>query len=336
MTRTAPMFLLLLLAACHSVTEFEEEAASRLYLVRTSDFQVQTSMEGFTGGRTLVPTGAGNMIVIGADGVLHRLNMNSLQVDTSYAIGGGSGSGYFDAATADNGNLYVIGPGSSIIEVDLSDNVLEDNFTVTTTPGAISASTKLGRLYVLDDGIGDLYEVRTSDNTVINSSGISDPADVMIDRINGRFLVVACDDEYGSLYGMDLDLGFSFWKMPLDAEAPCGSILSFGPDSCFAVACPEWSGSGKVVIVQGYRDPHKVEQAVAGHPLDMCYNSNPGNAGYLFVLSRSDDSRTLVTVLEFPQSYLGPEMAGQFQMDGYPRDIACPGNGEYLVVLTSE
>ena len=75
---------------------------------------------------------------------------------------------------------------------------------------------------------------------------------------------------------------------------------------------------------------------VEGHPTDMCFNGNSGYAGYLSVMSKTNSGNTVITVFEFPFSYMEPEVASVINIDGFPRDIISPSFGDYLIVLTSD
>ena len=332
--------LMMAILGCHEVTEYQSNDQSRITFINTSDFQVERTMGGLTQGRTLVPIGLNGLILLSADGTLSRINSEEMTVDTSYSIGGSSGTGYCDAAIADNGNLYVMGPGSQMIEVDLSSNSVEDQFTPGSKPGAICASSTQGRLYFIDaveDYIGEIWT--STNHTGFTSNTIYPLADIMIQQTGGRHIIAVCSDDRGSIYGIWLDLSETARLLQnVNAGSPCSSVIPINQDSVYVVSCPEWtSDNGYVFFVQGYVIPQNCATIyVEGHPTDMCFNRNTGYAGNLYVMSKTNSENTVITVFEFPFSYMEPEVASVINIDGFPRDIISPSFGDYLIVLTSD
>ena len=333
------LFLLMLTLGCHEVMEYGSNDQSRITFIRSSDFQMERYMDGLSQGRALLSGGSNEIILLSADGTLSRINSEEMIVDTSYTIGGSSGAGYGDAAIATNGNLYVLGPGSQIIEVNLAANSVEDQFSPGSKPGSICASTTMGRLYFIDSVEDYIGEIWTSNNhTNFTSNTLFPLADVMIEPFGGRHIVAVCSDDAGSIYGIWLDLSETARLLSVSAGSPCSSVIPMNADSVYMICCPEWTSSnGYVYFVQGYVVPditHKVY--VQGHPIDMCFNANSGYLGYLYVMSKTDSGNTVITVIGFPFSHMLPEVVSVINIDGYPRDIIAPSFGEYLIVLTSD
>ena len=334
-------FLFLLMAAlgCHEVMEYQSNDQSRITFIRSSDFQVERYMDGLSQGRALLSGGSNEIILLSADGTLSRINSEEMIVDTSYTIGGSSGAGYGDGAIATNGNLYVLGPGSQVIEVNLSTNSVEDQFTPGSKPGSICASSTMGRLYFTDSSEDYIGEIWTSNNhTSFTSNTLFPLADIMIQKTGGRHIVAVCSNDAGSIYGIWLDLSETATLLPVEAGSPCSSVIPMNQDSVYIVSCPVWSGdNGFVCFIQGYIVPDvPLKIDVEGHPIDMCFNANSGYLGYLYVMSKTDSGNTVITVFEFPFSHMEPEVAAVISIDGFPRDIIAPSFGEYLIVLTSD
>jgi len=204
---------------------------------------------------------------------------------------------------------------------------------------AICASSTLDRLYFIDaleDFIGEIWT--SSNNTGFTSSTFYPLADIMVEPTGGRHIIAVCSNDAGSIYGIWLNLSETANLLPIQAGSPCSAVLPMTSDSVYAISCPRWTDdNGYLRFVQGYVDSivtssHEVE----GHPIDMSFNSNAGLSGNLFVLSRTDSGNTVITVFEFPFSHIEPEVAAVIDIDGFPRDIAAPSNGEYLIVLTSD
>ena len=335
-------FLILLIAAlgCHEVMEYQSNDESRITFIRSSDFQVERTMGGFTQGRTLVPDGLNKLVLLSADGTLSRINSEEMVVDTSYSIGGSSGTGYSDASIANNGNLYVLGPGSQIIEVNLSTNSVEDQFTPGSKPGAICVSSTLGRLYFIDTVDDYIGEIWTSNNHTGFTSIVNYPlADIMIHGTGGRHIVAVCSDDRGSIYGIWLNLSETArFLTTVNAGSPCSCVIPMNQDSIYMVSCPEWtSDNGYVCFVQGYVEYQSdIKMNVEGHPMDMCFNRSSGYAGNLYVMSKTNSGNTVITVFGFTISHMEPQVVSVINIDGFPRDIVAPSFGDYLIVLTSD
>jgi hypothetical protein len=331
-------FLLLLFPGCHEVTEYQDNDQARLTFIRTSDFQIDRTMEGLPQGRTLVSV-QDELVLLSSSGKLYRLDSEEMRVDTSYTIGGSSGTGYGDAAFANNGHLYVLGPGSQVIEVNLSNDTVEDQFSPGSSIGAVCASSVEDRLYFIDTVEEYIGEIYTSNNhTGFTSNTYVPLADIMMEQTGTRKIVAVGSDAGGSIFGVWLDISDAARLLTVSAGAPCSKVEPLNQDSVYVICCPEWNSSrGFIHFVQGYVEPtFDMKIFVEGHPIDVCFNRNAGYSGYLSVLSRTDSGNTIVTVFEFPYSYTDPEMLAVISMDGFPRDIISPMDGRELIVLTSD
>lgn len=333
------LILLMTFLGCHEVMEYQSNDQSRITFIRSSDFEVDRYMEGLSQGRTLLSCGSNILILLSADGTLHRINSEEMSIDTSYVIGGSSGTGYNDAVIALDGNLYALGPGSLIIEVDLSSNSVIDQFTPGGRPDAICASTIENKLYYIDIMENCITEIFATSNTTGFTSDTFYPlADIMIEKTGGRHIVAVCSNDQGTIYGIWFDISETARILNHSTGSPCSCVIPMPGDSIYMVSCPRWTRSnGYVCFIQGYVEFQElVKRNVEGHPIDMCYNSSSGYAGNLYVMSRTDSGNTIITVFEFPFSHMEPEVASVIYIDGFPRDIIAPSFGEYLMVLTSD
>jgi DNA-binding beta-propeller fold protein YncE len=328
-------------SGCHQVTEYQVSDQSHITFIRTSDFQVDKTFEGIQRGRSLVSVGVDELIVLSADGVLYRLDTEEMAIDNSYSIGGSSGTGYHDAVIANNGHLYVLGPGSQVIEVNLSTNTVEDQFTPGAQPIALAASPNTDRVYFVDAAEDYIGEIKTANNSTGFTSHTYCPlADVMVEPGEGRHIVAVGSDDFGILFGIWLDLSTSARRfLDFSAGSPGSSVSPMiVEDSIWVISCPEWgSENGFVRLVQGYViHDNRIKVDVDGHPLEVCFNRNSGFAGNLSVLSKTGSGSTMVSIFGFFMSYMIPELKASIQIDGYPRDIISPSFGDYIVVLTSD
>lgn len=329
----------LLLTGCHQVTEYQGADSASIIFVRTDDLQVETEIGDLAGGRSLIARGSNEVLMISSDGVLHRISMETFSVDTSYSIGGSSGTGYGDGVIASNGSLYVLGPGSQVIEVDLGSDTVEDNFTPGSKPGAIAANPTEGRLYFVDTEEDYIGEILTSTNNRGFTSNLAyPPADVMVEPTGGRHIIAGCSDNNGTLYSIWLDVSTSARICTVSAQSPISELVPMTSDSVYAVCCPRWSSSsGRVRMITGYREPILLTTiSVAGHPLSMCFNENSGADGLLSVLGRTDAGSSVLSVLALDPFHADLQLLGELEFDGVPIDVVSPGAGSYIVLLVSE
>jgi hypothetical protein len=329
----------ILAAGCHQVTEFQSSDSSSLVFISTGDLQVTHVIGGIEGGRTLVPNGSGEVLAITSQGILYRIDIETVEVDTSYSIGGSSGTGYGDAVIASNGNLYVLGPGSQVIEVNLGSNTVEDNFAPGSSPVALAASPTLDRVYFIDQAENSIGEILTLNNhTGFTSNAYYPLADLIVEPTGGEFIMSVCSDGQGRMYSIWLDYSTYIRQVPLLLKDPCSAIIPMTSDSIFAVCCPRWSDqSGTVHMIKGYAVPYEIWSVSAtGHPIAMCFNGNSGTDGFLSVLGRTDSGSTALSVFSLDPYHVDLRLEGEIALGGIPRDVVSPGPGDYIVVLTSQ
>ncbi len=342
MVRMAAGFVIwgLLAAGCHQVTEFESIGNSRITMISTLDLQVEAVMDLQCQGRTIVCPGPGELVVISSDGVLHRVNTNTMSVDTSYSIGGSSGTGYDDAILDIHGDLYVLGPGSQVIEVDLGTNTVEDNFTPGQQPVALSPSPTEDKIYFTDASDCSIGEIWTYANVNGFCSPMAhQPSDLSVDPEGGRHIVSVTSTDEGYIYGIWLDLSTTARRfVNTSSGSPSNRVVCFGVDSVYAISCPQWSSDrGYVELVQGFMVPQTSGKCyLPGHPVDMCFTPGALSEGVLFVMNRTGSGGTVVSVLEFSEGYLQPRVMAELDLDGFPRDIEVSFTGDCFVVLTSD
>ena len=329
---------------CHQVTEYQFSDMSRITFIRTDDFQIEKTFYGIENGRILVPYGYDKLIVISSQGRLYMLDIQEISIDTSYSIGASSGIGYQDAVTASNGHIYVLGPGSQVIEVNPATGTVEDQFTPGSSPNALAASPTDPHLYFTDAGEDYIGRIWIESNHTGFTSPTSFPlADVLVSP-DGQHIVAACSNDEGYVYGIWLSLSTAArlimlrHLVPLEVGSPASCMIPLHKDSVYVIGCPVWSGpNGYLKFVKGYMIHVSTSRTdVQGHPVAMCFDEISGHDGILAVLSRTDSGGSTVTILEFPQDIMEPEIAAVMSFDGLPRCIvSIPGKG-YIAVLTSE
>lgn len=337
------VILTVAVSGCHEVTEFQSGELSGITLVRTSDLQVVSTVDGIEGGRSIISVSPNELVVFSSGGLLYRIDTAEMRIDTSYTVGGSSGMGYGEAVQAVNGHLYVLGPGSQVLEIDLEADAAVDMFQPGPSPSALAASPTEPRLYFVDSSENFIGEIYTVSNVVGFTSSAGFPlADIIVEPLGGRHIIAPCSNSEGYIYGVWLDLSPAARLLggthnTLQTGSSAGMALPLPCDSVYAVCSPEWNSAGGVLhMIQGYVVfSQPTHTPVQGHPLDMCFTESTGLSGNLFVLSRTDEGGAVISMYEFPSGYMHPELAATLSLDGMPIGMVHHADEEYVAVLTS-
>ena len=107
--------LILFSAACYSPVEYDVVDQSRVVKLRVSDNTILGTISDVSDGRSLCSIGNNEFLVASGNGTLYRFDSPAMELDTSFVIGFGSGSGYGSMITPKSGSMYVIGTAGKII-----------------------------------------------------------------------------------------------------------------------------------------------------------------------------------------------------------------------------
>ncbi|HOI36841.1 MAG TPA: hypothetical protein PLF11_05620 [Bacillota bacterium] len=317
-------------AGCHDPVEYDVSAHSGVVKIRVSDNTIVGSLGGIEDGRSLCSLGNTQFLVASGSGLLYRFDSEQMLLDTSYAIGYGSGSGYGDMVMPKPGSVYVIGSAGKILEVSLSSNSVVDRFDAGPLPGALCASSTNRRFYVADGSDRRIREVDPVGNVVLRQSQPLDeiPVAITTESFLDEYLLACCSDGAGSVGRVTLS---TMATGPISLGSPCSAITSFPAESTWAVTHPEWfAENGAVSICRSFLlVPDVTAVQVAGHPTDIC--SVPGTV-FFYVLSYLGDGTSRVTAID----YVNATIVGEVDIPGFPWDITSHANGEYVLALTSD
>jgi hypothetical protein len=319
----------LLVAGCHDPVEYDISAQSGVVKIRVSDNTVAGSVGGIEDGRSLCSLGNTEFLVASGSGILYRFDSEQMLLDTSYAIGFGSGSGYGDMVIPKPGSVYVIGAAGKIIEVSLQSNSVVDQFDAGPLPNALCASSTDQRFYVADGSDRKIREVDSEGNVVLRQSQPLDeiPVAITTESFLDEYLLACCSDDDGNIGRVTLStLGIG----PIYLGSPCSAITSFPAESTWAVTHPEWyAENGTVSICSSFLMPEVTTVQISGHPTDIC--SVPGTVLF-YVLSYLGDGTSRVTAI----NYVTGDVVGEVDVPGFPWDITSHANGEFVLALTSD
>ena len=325
--------LLLLIAGCHGLTEYEGTLHAGVVFVRADDLTIDRVMEGFGDCRALLPLDESTLYVMGYQGTLFRVDTDSMRVDTMLAIWSGPALGPVAMISPyPNEDIYIIGSGDGVTEVSVEENSIEDIFHPGPSPACFVCShrTVEPSFYVGDSQDGLLREVDATYNAVIRwaDTGYS-PYALGLD-VTGEFLMVS-DFREGVLRVMNVGLD------PIHAgqtAAPGGVIDIEAPAGCegLYMAEPCWESSSGNLLYATMSVPGGLSVSgtgMPGHPVGL---SSSTDGAFLYVLSNTGSGTGLLTVMDVQTG----AVAGTLVLDGYPWDVAAHGDGEYVLVLVAD
>ncbi len=322
-------FFLLLSIACYSPVEYEIIDRSRIVKLRVSDNSIVASSGSVTDGRSLCSIGNNEFMVASGNGTLYRFNSEEMQLDTSFVIGFGSGSGYGSMITPKSGSIYVIGAAGKIIEISLQSNSVIDEFEAGPMPNGLCASPTTQRFYVSDGSDQKIREIDPVSNTVLRTSTALDnvPVSIIIESFQNKYLLAASSSEEGIVERITLG---TFHVNPVDIGKPSSDITAAPAESIWAVVHPEWfQENGSVSICGNFSNPEIYKISVDGHPTNIC--SVPGSTLF-YALSYLGDGLSRITAI----NYFTKEIEAEIDIPGFPWDITSHANGEYILTLTSD
>ncbi len=323
------IYLLIAGTSCHQPVEYDSSAASGVVKLRLSDYTVAGNVSGIEDGRALCSLGNSEFLVTSGTGILYRFDSPSMTLDSSYAIGFGSGSGYGEIIYPKPGSVYIIGAAGKLIEVDLQTNSVAAEFEAGPLPTALCASTSSQRFFVADGSDCRIREVDTGSNTVLRSTEPlkETPVSLAAESYLEEYLLACCADEDGTVGRISLS---TFYTSHLNLGSAGSDLSAFPAESIWAVVHPDWYASdGSISLCSNYFLPTVTEVTIAGHPTDVC--SVPGTTLF-YVLSYLGDGMSRVSSV----NYLTGDRQEVLDIPGFPWDITSHANGEYLLILTSD
>jgi hypothetical protein len=316
-------------AGCHHPVEYETTAESGVVKIRVADNTIAGSVGGIEDGRSLCSLGNTEFLVTSGSGILYRFDSGQMLLDTSFAVGAGSGAGYGDMVRPKPGSVYLIGAAGKILEVSLQSNSVVDQFDAGPLPNALCASATDQRFYVADGSDRRVRELDSGSNTVLRASEPLDaiPVSITAESFQDEFLLTSCSDDAGTVGRISLS---TFYAGPIEIGSPCTGITAFPAESIWAVAHPAWETvNGSVSICSNFFLPQISEVSVAGHPTDIC--SVPGSTLF-YVLSYLGNGMSRITAV----NYFTKETVAEIDVPGFPWAITSHANGEFVLVLTSD
>lgn len=325
------LFCVCLLApACYNPSEFSSVADSGVIKLRVSDNSVVGVLEGIPDGRAICSVGSTEFLVATGTGEVYRVNSVEMTVDTSFAVGYAGGAGYRSMIHPNAGSIYLTGATGNLLEIDLEENSVADEFEAGAMPSLLCANPSSQETFFLADGSDcRIREISTATNTVLRTTQAMSgcPSALAAETFLGEYLLAAFQNDAGSVVMVSLA---TFHYSTVSLGYPCMDLATFPAESIWAVTHPEWeAGNGLVSVCRNFFPPEIDRFEVDGHPMKIC--SVPGTTMFYVLSYLGGGESRLVSV-----NYLTGDVESLVDVQGFPWDIIAHANGEFILALTSE
>jgi hypothetical protein len=316
--------------SCYSPTEHDTVSQCGVVKLRVSDNTIMGSVDGIPDGRALCSIGNTQFLVASGTGEIFSISSQNMTIDTSFAVGYAGGAGYRSMINPKPGSIYVTGSSGKVLEISLANFSVLDEFEAGSMPNVLSPSTSSTEtFYVADGSDGRIRELNMTSNSVVRQTEALNfnPVALAPESCLNDYLLAACADGEGSVFRVSLA---TFHPDAVQLGFPCSDITAFPAESIWAVTHPQWqSETGYLSICSSYSPPDVQLVSLAGNPMRVC--SVPGTTLF-YVLSYLGDGQSRV----FAVNFLTGEVEAEIDVAGFPWDITSHGNGEFVLVLTSE
>jgi len=316
--------------SCYSPAEHDTVSRCGVVKLRVSDNTIAGSIDGIPDGRALCSIGNTQFLVASGTGEIFSVSSSDMRIDTSFAVGYAGGAGYRSMINPKPGSVYVTGASGKVLEISLGNFSVLDEFEAGSMPNVLSPSTSSTEtFYVADGSDGRIRELNMTSNTVLRQTEVQDfnPVAMAPESYLNDYLLAACADGEGSVFRVSLA---TFHTDAVQLGFPCSDITAFPAESIWAVTHPRWQlDTGYLSLCSSYSPPEVNRITLAGNPMRVC--SVPGTTLF-YVLSYLGEGESRVSAVNF----LTGEVEAEIDVTGFPWDITSHGNGEFVLVLTSE
>ena len=320
-------FAALLLTACSNFAEYSGTPSAGLLILDPDNLEIVAALDGIEGGRALCAGLDLEFFVSSTSGELHVYNAGTAEHDTSFVIGAGSSAGYGSMAYIPMTNsVYIIGALGTILEVDMDEYAVTDDFTAGSSPAFITPSRSFDHVYVTDPLNNKVHAVRTINNTVQKTWLLAHTPTVMLDNTRGSdTLLISTNDPSGIAYVQPGDFSSPGRKVTLP---PASDIARSEFLDLMFTAHPRYGyPSGAVSVIDSLFPAFSVSDTITvpGNPALLATNND---GLHLFILATGDSDGCTLYSYHLTQSAL----VNSVELPGTPVDMILAGNR--LVILT--
>ncbi|MCK5133720.1 MAG: hypothetical protein KAR40_16400 [Candidatus Sabulitectum sp.] len=164
--------LLLTLISCTDITEHEMAFKAGLHIISSEDFSTIKTITDMVGARCLLIY-PGNVFVASTEGTILRYDSESLELLEEYPVAAPSPAGFSDMVFSSlEGTAYLIGSLGIILEINLPDCTVLDEFSVCQSPMKLALGPGSEYLFVADGPSNKIYQVLIGNNKPYDSVSI--------------------------------------------------------------------------------------------------------------------------------------------------------------------
>lgn len=315
-----------LLTACSNFTEYSGTPSAGLLILDPDNLEILGSLDGIEGGRVLCAGLDHEFFVSSTSGELHVYNAQTLTRDTTMVIGPGSSAGYGSMAYIPMTNsVYVIGALGTILEVDIDDCAVSDEFTAGSSPAFMTPSRGFDFVYVTDPLLNKVHAVRTTSNTIHKSWLFTSTPTVMCASTMGNdTLLISTNDPRGVAFIQPADFSSPARKVDL---APASDIARSDFLNLLFTAHPRYGYPTGTVSIIDSLFPFSVRNTVT-IPGNPSFVTTHNDGLHLLILSTGESGGCTLYSYHLAQS----AFVNNVDLPGTPVDMIMAGNR--LVILT--
>lgn len=316
-----------LLTACSNFTEYSGTPSAGLIVVDPENLELLGTLDGIEGGRALCAGPDLEFFVSSTSGELHVYNASTVTRDTTIVIGPGSSAGYGSMAYIPMTNsVYIIGALGTILEVDMDDCAVTDEFTAGSSPAFLIPSRNFAFIYVTDPLGNKVHAVRTTSNTVQKTWLYAKTPTVMcMNTIGSDTILVSTNDSRGVAYIQPTDFSSPARKVNL---APVSDMARSDLLNLIFAAHPGYGyPTGTVSIIDSLFPAFSVRNTVTV-PGNPAFVTTHNDGMHLFILSTGESGGCTLFSYHLTQSAI----VNSVDLPGTPVDMIMAGNR--LVILT--
>jgi hypothetical protein len=316
-----------LLTACSNFTEYSGTPSAGLIIVDPGTLEIVGTLDGIEGGRVLCAGLGYEFFVSSTSGELHVYNASTLTHDTTLVIGPGSSAGYGSMTHIPMTNsVYIIGALGTILEVDIDEYTVTDDFPVGSSPAFITPSRGFDFVYITDPSVNKVYAVRTTSNSVQKTWLFARTPTVMCTCTMGTdTLLISTNDSKGVAYIQPMD--FSSPARKVDLAAAADIARSDFLNLMFAAHPRYGYPTGTVSVIDSLFPAFSVRNTVTV-PGNPAFVTAHNDGLHLLILSTGDSGSCTLYSYHLTQSV----PLNQLELPGTPVDMIMAG--DRLVILT--
>lgn len=316
-----------MLPACSNFTEYSGTPSAGLLVIDPETLETVGTLDGIEGGRALCAGHDHEFFVSSTSGELHVCDAGTISHDTSFVIGAGSSAGYGSMAYIPMTNsVYIIGALGTILEVDIDEFTVTDDFTAGSSPSLLTPSRGFDHVYVTDPLNNKVHAVRTNSNTVQKTWMLAHTPTVLLDNTRGSdTLLISTNDPRGVAYVQPADFSSPARKVSLP---PVSDMARSEFLDLMFTAHPRFGyPTGAVSVIDSLFPAFSVRNTITV-PGNPAFLATHNDGLHLFILSTGDSGGCTLYSYHLTQSAL----ENSVELPGTPVDMIMAGNR--LVILT--